>query len=158
MDKWSGSHTMTLIPWLWMPVSTKFAKMTRHSEWTPRREKFSKKSFRAFLTWNWRWEGIELEEGDAPERNGFWDGVDLHFGTIDTTKVNKREKEKKETIRKVPNSLNIASIMKKEYVCMRNAWTCDMQKKLHHGLSPIQSYQHIINLHTYKCMIIPLLC
>ena len=41
-----------------------------------------------------------------------------------------------------------------EYVCMGNAWTCDMQSKLHHGLSPIQSYQHTINLHTSKCMII----
>ena len=43
-------------PQLWMTsgrsVSTKSAKMTRRSEWTPRWEKFSEKSFRASLSWN----------------------------------------------------------------------------------------------------------
>ena len=47
--------------------------------------------------------------------------MNLHFGAIDTTNVNKRERGKKETVRKAPNSSNIASIMKKEYVCMGNA-------------------------------------
>ena len=40
--------------------------------------------------------------------------MDLHFGAIDMTNVNKRERGKKETIKKAPNSTNIASIMKKE--------------------------------------------
>ena len=44
--------------------------------------------------------------------------MDLHFGAINTTNVNKRERGKKETIRKAPNSSNIASILKKEYVWM----------------------------------------
>ena len=72
-----------------------------------------------------------------------------------TTNVNKKEKE---TIRKAPNNSNIASIMKKEYVWVGNAWIWHMQKKLHHRLNPIQSNQHTINLHTSKCMIILLLC
>ena len=58
---------------------------------------------------------------EALERKGFWDEADLRFGVIDTTNVNKRERGEKETIRKAPNSSNIASIMKKEYVCMENA-------------------------------------
>ena len=77
---------------------------------------------------------------EALEHKGFWDGADLCFSAINTTNVNKRERGKKETIRKAPNSSNIASILKIEYICMENAWTRDMQKKLHHGLSPIQSY------------------
>ena len=47
--------------------------------------------------------------------------MDLRFGAIDMTNVNKRERGKKDTIRKAPNSSNIVSIMKKEYVCMGNA-------------------------------------
>ena len=47
--------------------------------------------------------------------------MDLSFGAIDMTNVNKREGGKKETIKKAPNSSNIASIMKKEYVCIGNA-------------------------------------
>ena len=154
---YSNSH-----PRLWMTVgrsvSAKSTKMTRRSKWTPYREKFSEKSFQASSSRNRIWEGVGSEEDDAPEWIGFWDGVDLRFGAIDATNVNKRERGKKETIKKAPNSSNIASIMKKEYICMGNAWTCDMQKELHHGLSPIQSYQHTINLYTSKCMIILLLC
>ena len=153
----SDSH-----PQLWMTVgrsvSAKSAKMTWHSEWTPHREKFFEKSFWALSSWNRRWKGIWSEEDKTLEWRGFWDGVDLHFSAIDMTNVNKRERGKKETIRKAPNSSNIASILKREYVCIENAWTCDMQKKLYHGLSPIQSYQQIINLHISKCMIILLIC
>ena len=36
--------------------------------------------------------------------------MDLRFGAIDMTNVNKRERGKKETIKKALNSLNIASI------------------------------------------------
>ena len=43
----------------------------------PRLEKFSKKSILAFSSWNWAEKGIGSEEVDAPERRGFWDGVDL---------------------------------------------------------------------------------
>ena len=49
------------------------------------------------------------------------DGVNLGLGAIDMTNVNNIEMQEKETIRKAPNSSNIASILKKEYVCMGNA-------------------------------------
>ena len=91
---------------------------------------------------------------DVPERKGFRDGANLCLGAIDTTNVNRRRGRERETIRKALNSSNIASILKREYVCKGNAWTCDVQNKKHHGLSPIQSYQHTVNLHTSKCMII----
>ena len=58
---------------------------------------------------------------EALEHKGFWDRAYLRFGAIGTTNVNKREKGNKETIRKAPNSSNIASILKIEYVCMGNA-------------------------------------
>ena len=47
--------------------------------------------------------------------------MDLRFGVVDMTNINKRESGKKETIRIAPNSSNIASILKKEYACMGNA-------------------------------------
>ena len=135
----SDSH-----PRLWKTmgrlVSAKSTKLTRHSEWTLRREKFSKKSFRASLSWNWIWEGVGLEEDDAPERRGFRNRVDLRLGAIDTTNVNRKERERKRQSEKSQSNSNITSILKREYICMGNARTCDMQKKLHHGLSPIQSY------------------
>ena len=47
--------------------------------------------------------------------------MDLRLGAIDMTNVNNRERGKKETLRKAPNSSNIASILKREYVCIGNA-------------------------------------
>ena len=44
--------------------------------------------------------------------------MNLHFGAIDTTNLNKRERGKKETVKIAPNSSNITNILKKEYVCM----------------------------------------
>ena len=52
----------------------------------PRQEKFFEKAFRASSSRN----RIEEEVGLEDER--FWDGADLHFGAIDTTNVNKRER------------------------------------------------------------------
>ena len=89
-----------------------------------------------------------------PKRRGFWDEMDLRFGVINMTNINRKERERKRQLEKSQSNSNITSILKREYICMGNAWTCDMQKKLHHGLSPIKSYQHTINLHTSKCMII----
>ena len=85
-------------PRLWMTmgrlVSVKFTKMTRCSKWTPYREKFFEKSFCASSSQNQIWDGVGSEKDDAPEQKGFWDGVDLHFGAIDTTNVNKRERKR----------------------------------------------------------------
>ena len=74
-------------PWLWMTVGRsvleKSDKMTWHSKWTPRQEKFSEKSFRASSSWNWIEEGVGLEEDDAQEQRGFQDRADLRLGAID---------------------------------------------------------------------------
>ena len=74
-------------PWLWITVgrsvSEKSDKMTRHSEWTPRLEKFLKKSDLAFSSRNWTKKGVGSEEEDAPEWKGLWDRVDLRLGAIE---------------------------------------------------------------------------
>ena len=49
----------------------------------PHREKFSKKSDLAFSSRNRMCEGVGLEEVDASEQRGFWDGVDLRLGVVE---------------------------------------------------------------------------
>ena len=58
---------------------------------------------------------------EALERKGFWDEADLRFGAIDTTNINRKERERKRQSEKSQHISNIASISKKEYVCMGNA-------------------------------------
>ena len=53
-------------------------------------EKFSEKALRASSLQNWICEGVGLEDEDALERKGFWDEVDLRFGAIDKTNVNRK--------------------------------------------------------------------
>ena len=67
----------------------------------PRLEKFSKNTLWASSSWNQREIGVQSEDEDVLEWKGFRDRVDLRFGAIDTTNVNKREMGKKETIRKL---------------------------------------------------------
>ena len=78
--------------------------------------------------------------------------MDLRLGAIDTTNINRKRGRERKTIRKVPSNSNITSILKREYVYMRNARTCDMQKKLHHGpnpnLSAHKQFAHI-QMHDY---------
>ena len=50
---------------------------------------------------------------DVAERRGFWDGVDLRFGAINMTNVNKKRRRQRETIRKVPSNSNISKYIKK---------------------------------------------
>ena len=104
-------------PQLWMTVGRsvlmKFAKMTRRSEWTPRREKFSKMSFRASSSQNRIWEGVGSKEDDALERKGFWDGVNLCLGAIDTTNINRKRERERETIRKVPKQFKYNKYIEK---------------------------------------------
>ena len=151
----SDSHSR-----LWMTmgrsVSVKSAKMTWRSKWTPRLEKLSENALWALSSRNYREKGAKSKDEEALEWRGFRAGVDLRLGAIDTTNVNRKRGREKETIRKVPKQFTIVRICEKKYICMENAWTCDMQKKLHHELSPIQTYQHTNNLHTPKCMKIPL--
>ena len=147
---------------LWMTsgrlVSAKSAWMIWRSEWMPHLEKFSKNALWASSSWNQREIRAKSEDEEASERRGFRAGVDLRLGAIDTTNVNRKRGREKETIRKAPKQFKYSKYIEMEYICMGNAWTCDMHSKLHHGLSPIQSYQHTINCTHLKCMIILLLC
>ena len=151
----SDSH-----PLLWMTegrsVSKKFDRTTWRSKWMPYLEKFSENVLNASSSQNQTLEGEGLEDEEAPEWRGFQAGVDLHLSAIDTTNVNRKRGRERKTIRKVPSNFKYNKYIEKEYVCMGNAWACDMQKKLHHGLSPIQTYQHTNIKHTSKCMAIPL--
>ena len=105
-------------PWLWKTsgrsVSEKSNKMTRHSEWTPYREKFSEKSFRASSSQNRMWEGVGSKEDDALERKGFWDRADLHLGVIDKTNINKKKGRERKTIRKAPKQFKYNKYIEKE--------------------------------------------
>ena len=120
----------------------------------PRLENFSKNALWASLSWNWREIGAKSKDEEAPEQRGFWAGVDLRLGAIDMTNVSRKRGREKKTIRKAPKQFKDIKYIEMEYVCMGNAWTYDMQSKLHHGLNPIQSYQHIINCTYLKCMIL----
>ena len=75
------------------------------------------------------WDRVELIEGeeeDAPKRRGFRDEVDFYLGAIEQLTERKREREGDK--QKSTNTFNINKIKKKWYICMKNAWTCDMQK------------------------------
>ena len=91
----------------------------------PRHEKFSKKSYLAFSSWNLTWEGVGSEE-DASERRGFWDGVDLRLGAIEQTNARRRERERERDVEKHQSSL-VSKDRNKMVRLHENAWTCDMQ-------------------------------
>ena len=57
---------------------------------------------------------------DVPERRGVRDGADLRLGAIDSTNVNKKERER-ETLRKVPSSSNISKYIEKRVHMHGNA-------------------------------------
>ena len=147
----SDSHSR-----LWMTVgrsvSAKSASMTWRSEWTPRLENFSENALWASSPRNRRGRGAESEDEEASKWRWFWVGVDLRLGAIDMTNINRKRGRERKDNQKSPKQSNITSILKRKDVCMGNAWTCDMQNKLHHGLSPIQTYQHTNRFHTSKCM------
>ena len=151
----SDSH-----PRLWMTsgrsVSAKSARMTWRSEWMPHLEKFYENALWASSSQNRREIGVESKDEEALEQKRFWAGVDLCLGATDTTNINKKKGREKETIKKAPKQFKYSKYIEMEYVCMENAWTYDMQSKLHHRLSPIQSYQHTVNCTHLKCMIIQL--
>ena len=87
-------------------VSEKSNKITWHSEWMPRLEMFSEKSWQALSSQNLTWEGVGSEEEDASKRRRFWDGANLHLGAMRRLFERKRERER-ETSRKVPINNNI---------------------------------------------------
>ena len=143
----TGTSHSDSYPLLWMTegrsVSAKSDRTTCRFEWMLHLEKFSENALKTSSSRNWTLEGEGLEDEEAPKRRGFRAGVDLRLGAIDTTNVNKnRGRKRKEQSEKSQVTSIISNILKRRYVCMRNVWICDMQNKLHHGLSPIQTYQH----------------
>ena len=54
----------------------------------PRLEKFFENALKASSSRNQTIEGEGSIDEEAPERRGFWAGVDLCLGAIDTTNVN----------------------------------------------------------------------
>ena len=99
-------------------VSKNSDRMTWHSEWMPRHEKFSEKSLWALSSWNRMWDGVESEgeeEEDALEWRGFWDEVDFCLGVIEQlTRESEREKW---TNKKAPNSSIYAWKMHEHVIC-----------------------------------------
>ena len=122
---------------------------TQRFEWMPRLEKFSENALWASSSRNRRKKGAESKDEEAPEWRRFRAGVDLRLGAIDTSNVNRKRGKERETIRKIPSSFKYIKYIEKKYVCMGNAWTCDMQKKMHHRLSPIQTYSTHLNTWQY---------
>ena len=116
-------------------VSEKFNRMTWCYEWTPRFWKFSKKSVLAFSSRNQIWKGTGGSEEDDLNHE-----EDSKSEWIYTLWVTRRCLSKRE-------SRTHHEPKKKRYnVCMKNAWTCDMQKfKSIMDKNPIQTYQHSNN-------------
>ena len=99
--KTHGYLTKRFHPRLWMTsgrvVSAKSDRTTWRSGWTPRLEKFSKKSWWAFPSQNQTWVGVRSEE-NVPKQRGFQDGVDLHFGVMRSLSEREERRETKNTI------------------------------------------------------------
>ena len=88
----------------------------------PLLEKFSENALKASSSQNRTLEGEGSEDEEASERRGFRAGVDLRLGAIDTTNLNKnRGRKRKEQSEKSQVTSIISNILKRKYVCMRNA-------------------------------------
>ena len=138
LDKYERTSDRDITQWLpsllWMIerrlVSAKSDRTTWRFEWMPRLEKFSENALKASSSQNRTLEGEGSEDEEAPERRGFRAGVDLRLGAIGTTNVNRNKWRKREEQSKKSQATSIISnILKRRYVCIGNAWTCDMQKK-----------------------------
>ena len=68
----------------------------------PRLEKFFENALKASSSWNWTLEGEGSEDEEVPERKGFWAGVDLRLGAIDTTNVNRNRGRERKNNQKSP--------------------------------------------------------
>ena len=88
----------------------------------PRLEKFSENALKASSSRNQTLEGEGSVDEKALERRGFWAGVDLCLGAIDTTNVNRFRGRKREKQSEKSQAISIISnILKIRYVCMGNA-------------------------------------
>ena len=119
----------------------------------PRREKFPEKSIQAFSSWNWTWEGVELEV-DASKWKGVWDKADLRLDAIKQLIEREREREREREIEKYQHrSISIRRKKIGMYAWkMHEHVTCN--KKKYHELSPIQSYRYTWFQHSKHTSII----
>ena len=62
----------------------------------PHLEKFSKNALKASSSRSQIVEEEGSEDEEAPEQKGFWAGVDLRLGAIDTTNINRFRGRRKE--------------------------------------------------------------
>ena len=68
----------------------------------PHLEKFSENALKASSSQNRTLEGEGSKDEKASERKGFWAGVDLRLGAIDTTNVNKKRGRERKNNQKSP--------------------------------------------------------
>ena len=105
-------------PLLWMTeersVSAKSDKMTWHSKWMPRLEKFSENALKASSSQNWIWEGEGSKDEEAPERKRFRVGVDLRLNSIDATNINKKRGRERKDNQKSPKQYQIYQVYWKD--------------------------------------------
>ena len=160
----SDSH-----PLLWMTegrsVSAKSDRMTWRSEWMPRLEKFSENALKASSSRNRIWEGEGSENKEAPEWRGFWAGVDLRLGAIDTTNVNRRRGRERKDNQKSPKQHQIYQVYWKEstyawemhehVTCKTNCIMGSAQSKFistQTDSTHINAWQYYYNANVMQCM------
>ena len=94
-------------------------------------EKFSEKALKASSSQNRTLEGEGSVEEEEPERRGFWVGVDLCLGAIDTTNVNRFKGIRREEQSKKSQAIQIYQIYEKETTYaweMHEHVTCKIKK------------------------------
>ena len=88
----------------------------------PHLEKFYENALKASSSRSQIVEEEGSKDEEAPEQKGFWAGMDLRLGAIDTTNVNRfRGRRKEEQSKKTQAASIISNILKRKYVCMGNA-------------------------------------
>ena len=80
----------------------------------PHLDKFSKNALKVSSSWNRTFKGEGSVEEEAPKRRGFWAGVDLCLGAIDTTNVNRFRGRKREEQSEKSQAIQIYQIYGKE--------------------------------------------
>ena len=132
-------------------VLKKYDRIMWRSEWMPHLEKFSEKSWQAFLSWSRTWKGVGLEE-DALEQRGFQDGADLRLGAMH--RLFEREKERERQTKK--HHHNRVPKDRKERVRMHekcmNIWYAKKNCIIGSIQSKPISTQFSTYKHTSKCM------
>ena len=156
-------------PLLWMTegrsVSVKSDKTTWHSEWMPHLEKFSENALKASSSRNRTVEGEGSENEEASEWRGFWAGVDLSLGAIDTINVNRRRGRERKDHQKSPKQHQIYQIYWKEstyswemhehVTCKTNCIMGSAQSKpisTQTDSTHLNAWQYYYNANVMQCM------